>query len=187
MATSKSPRPPLSKTLLRALSQGGGVAVDFITFLHDIRHWQSAYGRGGSAYVHELKRLKEHRLAREALRTLERRGFVRCQHQADRLIVSLTPKGWDAALPEQLRHAPVHEPNTFTVVIFDIPETASAVRQQLRLLLRQGGFIKLQQSVWMSNLNNQTILANFIQRERLTRWVNLFCASKLLVPPRHQN
>lgn len=73
----------------------------------------------------------------------------------------------------------------YTVVIFDIPQSENTARRQLRLLLRQGGFYKLQQSVWASSNDNYELLADFIKHLKLQQWVNLFRGSNFLYLPVH--
>ncbi len=183
MKVTPSNQPPLSKVLLYLLQGTGQATIDFVTFLHTARYWRSAYQRGGSAYVQELKRLRREAAARSTLQTLQRGGLVTIRRQNHRLIVALTHQGRTSALAYKLRHSLPNATNIFTVVIFDIPESAAPARQRLRLLLRQGGFTKLQQSVWGSQRNVYQLIADLLRQEKLTPWVNLFQATQFLNRP----
>lgn len=179
-------RRPNSKLLLALLRGTGQIVVNYIRFLHDLKYWRSAYQRGGRAYVDQLKQLRRPLTAAQALTTLQRSGFIIIRGSSKQQLVSLTHKGRTAALAEELRRAPPRIGQSFTLVIFDIPETASRIRQRFRWLLRQGGFIKLQQSVWLSQQNVYGLIVDFIKQERLTRWVNVLEATRLLFFPHEQ-
>lgn len=71
--------------------------------------------------------------------------------------------------------------NSRLMVIFDIPEQQKHLRQQLRLLLRELKFVKIQQSVWGSDYDSRDILAQEIARLEIQHYVELFEAVRVPV------
>jgi DNA-binding transcriptional regulator PaaX len=114
-----------------------------------------------------------------ALRSLQRNKFITARKIGKKLIIELTAKGVSATLSEQLRQEILLPSGTYTMVIFDIPETEREARRQFRWLLRQGEFIKLQQSVWISKHNVQNTITRFIKNLKLDKWVNVGLVSNL--------
>jgi DNA-binding transcriptional regulator PaaX len=172
-----------SKILLDILAKTSQTLIDFGTFFYDMKHWRSAYMRGGSAYVRELKKLKNEKGVRLAYESLRRSKYITARKIGKKLIISLTAKGVAKTLSEQLLSTKPNAQNFYTVVIFDIPETERLARRQFRLFLRQSGFKKLQQSVWVSNNDVLQSLAKFIKQIKLQCWVNVFYAKNFLYPP----
>ena len=174
---------PLTKLILGLLAGTGKPAIDFYSMLYDMRHYHGAYLRGGHASVQELKRLRREQDAKRALRQLQYAKYVKARRIGKRLEISLTQKGLAVTLALQLKQAAKSKLG-YTVVIFDVPQSENAARRQLRLLLRQGGFTKLQQSVWISQKDVYRLLADFIKKVKLEQWVNIFYGSNLLhLPP----
>lgn len=175
---------PITKLLLELLAAAGTGTVDFYVMLHDLRFHRGAYLGGGHGYVKELQRLQNERAAKLVLKRLRERGYIRAQKLGRRLMVTLTTKGEQTTLAARLRVAPLRADRLYTVVIFDIPQSQNQTRRQFRWLLRQGGFIKLQQSVWVSRADAYQVLAAFTKRLRLEPWVNVFYARSFLNLPR---
>lgn len=176
-------RIPLTKIILSLLVKAGGAAADFYTTMSDLRSYQSAYLLGGRAYVQELKRLKEESYVKRAFYQLKHAKYVKARRIGKRLVVSLTEKGLAITLAHQLKQAPKSK-HGLTVVVFDIPQTENEARRQFRLLLRQGGFTKLQQSVWVSQKDNYKLLVDFVKRTKLQPWINVFYGSNFLHRPK---
>ncbi|MFH1112084.1 MAG: hypothetical protein V1712_03400 [Patescibacteria group bacterium] len=181
MSTAK----PLTKTLLQILTVAGKGAIDFYNLAYDLKFNGSAYLHGGHTYVRQLKRLQNEREAKLVLKRLRQRGYIKAEKLGRRLLVTLTTKGRQATLATQLQNAPMLSGGWFTVVIFDVPQSVNNARRQLRWLLRQGDFIKLQQSVWISRADAYKPLTELCQRLKLQPWVNVFYARNFLHLP-HQ-
>ncbi len=181
---SQTPRLPATKLLLALLARTGEASIDFYTFLHDLRYHRGTYMRGGHELVQELKRLGEAKQAQRVLDRLHQARYLKAHEIGNRLIVTLTKKGLAAALAVQLHQAPRRADKLCTVVIFDIPETERGARRQFRLLLRQGGFTKLQQSVWVSRGDTHELVTKFVKQAALEAWVNVFLATSFLHLPR---
>lgn len=92
------------------------------------------------------KRRADHRV-REAARRMERAGLLRRSAGG----YELTKRGLKSAELANLSRA--REPRTWDrkwrIVIFDVWEKRKAVRNRLRAMLRERGFVRLQDSVWV--------------------------------------
>ena|SRR3989338_2155008 len=183
MATASS-QTPLTKALLCFLRELGDTAIDFVHLAESLSsHYGSAYSRGGYEYVAELKQLAKEQKLRQIVYALRRSKYIKAAKVGSRFMLELTEKGKAATLLHQLRTSPWHRENTYTIVIFDIPETQRAARLQFRQLLKAGGFKLLQHSVWISQRDSYKVVADFITRLRLKRWVNVYHATDLLHSP----
>ncbi len=183
MAKNKEKRQSLPKILLYLLFQAGKIANKSITIANDTCRWQSALLQGGLGYIRICRKLEDERTARRALYNLKRNNYIKTKKVNDQLILTLTNKGVKILLQEQLLQAPRHSGRRFTVVIFDIPESTNSIRRQFRWFLRQSGFKKLQQSVWVSNRDIYIPLTKFIKQLKIEEWVNVFLADNFLQPP----
>ncbi|OHA54132.1 MAG: CRISPR-associated endonuclease Cas2 [Candidatus Veblenbacteria bacterium RIFOXYA2_FULL_43_9] len=172
-----------SKILLFLLSRTGELAVGSLVALYDIRRWGWAYVKDGGASIREIKQLQNKSRVREAYRSLKRYNYLIERKVGRRLIITLSDKGKTALIKQQLLQADYLPKGTFTVIIFDIPESERLSRRQFRLLLRQSGFIKLQQSVWVSRRDVRQAVAEFIHRLKLSKWVNVYYGSNFFKVP----
>ncbi len=180
--TSKTP--PLTKLLLKALISTGQEVINFIEFSNDIRHYQSIFRTGGYEAVQEFKKLQQANKLKKTINNLKYSNLIKTKKIGKKLIISLTDKGQMSSLSLQLRQAERHHNKLYTVVIFDIPETQRSARRHFRLLLRQGEFKKLQQSVWVSPRDNFQLLTNFIKQHQLNKWVNVFYGQNFFLSPK---
>lgn len=175
---------PLTRVLLSVVN---GFTEASVELSHLITALSTGYGsawiKGGHPYVAELKRLRHKTTLLYALNQLKRSNYVRTKKIGDRLIISLTQKGLSSNIVNLLKLAKPNSSGTYTVIIFDIPETQRVARRQFRLLLRQGNFKKLQQSVWVSQADTYKIMADFIVSAKLKPWVNLYRGTDFLFSP----
>lgn len=163
--------------LAQLIAQGYSIALE-------MRRYQTIYLLGGGhERVLELKRARQQRQWRDALRQLKHSGYVNAKATGHRLIIGLTSKGERALLVHQLAQAPRCQPGHGVIVSFDIPETAKVSRNYLRSFLRQTGFRQMQKSVWWHEREVIGPLRDFIQQRRLTHWVSIFRAE---VVPEHR-
>ncbi len=180
------PPAPLTKLLLRTLAATGQRVVDFYVMLHDLKYNRGWYRQGGHANVREEQWLRDERRAKLALVRLRRSNYVIARKIGQRLVIELTDKGRQALLSQTLRSAPKAHDGSLTVVVFDVPESQRLARQQLRLMLKQGGFVKLQQSVWVSERDCYGLVSDFVKRIKAARWVNVFRGYDFLHLPEKQ-
>lgn len=179
MTTSNTKR-PLTKTILYFLASIGEAGLDYYNMFAAPRRfgWQ-AVGQD-RYYVRELSRLRDKAVAQRALKNLRKSKYIIAQKIGKKVMIKLTSKGLKTTLTNQLRQAPKRSDGLATVVIFDIPEDFRAVRRELRWFLRQGGFHKLQQSVWLHEGDVYKLVNNFIKETKAERWINVFYGSNFL-------
>lgn len=89
-----------------------------------------------------------------ALSRLARRGFVTFENVGGRKYARITEKGKRFLAYEQQRAALAvtvkrRWDRRFRIVMFDIPERRRSIRIQLRRTMRETGFLRLQDSVWV--------------------------------------
>jgi len=178
-------RIPLSKLLLIILKGLGETAIELGDLSQAItQRYSSAWRRGGQSFVADLKRLRQRQILQQTLNQLKRSQYLSAQRIGKRLLISLTNKGKADDVVQKLLHAKPYTEKFSTVVIFDVPRTHNWARKQFRQLLKQGGFIKLQQSVWISSKDTYDVIAKFIKQVKIQAWVNVFRAKDFLRQPK---
>ncbi|MBI5466037.1 MAG: CRISPR-associated endonuclease Cas2 [Candidatus Kerfeldbacteria bacterium] len=171
--------------LVEVLTRAGEAAIEIGSFFAALQSgYGGAYRRGGSAYVAELKRSLHDKDVRQALYDLKRKQYVIARRIGSRLELALTSKGVAVTVSQRLLQAKEHSKGICTVVIFDIPRSENAARRRFRWFLRQGGFTKLQQSVWVSRRIVRKPLMDLVRKLKLQSWVNVFDAGNFLNYPR---
>ncbi|MGB9680867.1 MAG: CRISPR-associated endonuclease Cas2 [Minisyncoccia bacterium] len=84
---------------------------------------------------------------------LKNRGLITFEKKGGKTFVRLTEKGERELLKYQLREMTIQRPKKWDkkwrVIIFDIKEKRKVIRERLRQELKNLGFIKLQNSVWV--------------------------------------
>lgn len=100
----------------------------------------------GSRRIGYQARTSAGRLARKGLVIFEKRGSAK--------YVRITPEGKRRLAIEQAKallsvRQKKRWDRRFRMVVFDIPQKRRIVRDQLRSLMREAGFYRLQQSVWV--------------------------------------
>jgi len=167
---------PLTKLLIKLMAASGQTAIDYYNLIYDLKYHRQDYLAGGHKLVKEMERLRELRQAEAALYQLRRSKYIKAKKIGDKMIVHLTAKGLTLTLADSLRRSP-KKSTGYTVVIFDIPENVRLARDHWRWLLKQGGFTKLQQSVWCSQRDVYDLITKFAKKYRLEKWVNVFQAT----------
>lgn len=179
-------RRPLTKILLTVLANATNTTVELGQLTLALgQGYGTAWRRGGREYVAEIKHLRQARRLRTTLNQLRYKKYIVARKTGNHLLISLTPKGRAATLVYRLQQATPHPAGYYTVVIFDIPESQAWARKQFRLLLKQGGFTKLQQSVWVSRADTYKAVVEFVQKVKLQSWVNVYHATNFLNQPLH--
>lgn len=65
------------------------------------------------------------------------------------------------------------------MIIFDIPENKAALRQQLRMQLKDWQFEQIQKSVWATDLDYREGLAELIEELHLGKYLQIYEGAKL--------
>lgn len=102
-----------------------------------------------------------------AIRSLRERGLVKTEVDEGKIIITLTELGKDSILV-------INEAKwdgKWRLVIYDIPEDKRVVRDLLRRRLKEWGFVKWQQSIWITKSNITDKLRRLISRLGIESWV----------------
>lgn len=122
-------------------------------------------------YHYGIPELKKASLA-QALKRLRENGFVELLSNQE-LAVRLTDAGKIQALWTKMRLEDEKWDGKWRLVIWDIPEKRRNARDLLRHQLRQLGFKKYQQSVWISKKNCTLLLKDYIKKVGIEDWVTV--------------
>lgn len=151
----------LSEFTLLALEK----AIDGSIRINHLLNNPSFYAyKGGWDY-----QLKKSELA-QAIKRLREKGLIEYEEgKTNQMIMKLTNLGKDAlgdmSIPEE------DWDGKHRIVIFDIPESKSTVRDLFRRRLKDWGFKKWQQSVWINKNNVTARLRQLIERLGIKDWV----------------
>lgn len=110
------------------------------------------------------KRYKLAFQARTAAQRLAIKGHVRWVERNGKKFLEITESGKRALVLAQARaEAPARKKRRwdrrYRMVIFDIPERRRAVRERLRRLMNEFGFLRLQDSIWISPYDCEDLVA----------------------------
>jgi len=159
MSLPESRKRKLADLMLLSLekSADGYLRIQDFTY----HHYRYKYGIPNlkrSAFSMALKRLRENGLVE----------FVDDQE----LLIRLTAKGKDRAVVLNLLwEGNLKWDGKWRIVIFDVPEKRRAARDLLRIKLKEWGFIKWQQSVWVTKKNCTEVLRNYIRQVGIEDWI----------------
>ncbi|MBI5733752.1 MAG: CRISPR-associated endonuclease Cas2 [Candidatus Kerfeldbacteria bacterium] len=165
---------PLSKIMLGIIAQVGEKTANSVNGYLDLIINPTVLRYGRLIDTTGINALHDKRRSRAALRNLERSNYIKTKRLGQKIFISLTSKGQIELLSGELKQAKPNPQKIYTVVIFDIPESQRAVRDQVRYLLKQSDFKKLQQSVWVSRLDNYETVRKFIKQHQAQAWLNVF-------------
>ena len=161
--------------LAECLEEQGSLWANFmIGASHPL--YRRTFMGGGAEAVRRRRAAEAERAYRKHLALLKHQQWIQIRRIGNEIQFALTPKGKKILLKEQMKNAPPCDNNECTIVIFDIPEQERLVRQQFRWLLKECGFTKLQQSVWMSRCDVITPLRAFITHTKSDAWIRVFRA-----------
>lgn len=104
----------------------------------------------------------------QAINRLREKGLVEINQSSDQIILKLSGLGRDALGLFDLEE---EWDGKWRVVIFDIPESNRVVRDLFRRRLKQWGFKRWQQSVWLTKSNITDKLRQIIKNLEIEKWV----------------
>ncbi len=89
----------------------------------------------------------------DTLRYLKQRGLVEWRREGHDIVITLTKEGKERASKYQIDELVLERPRTWDkkwrVVVFDIPNSSTFVRNVFRRKLKELGFYALQKSIWV--------------------------------------
>jgi len=139
-------RIPLQTILLGTLYVGGvlGIALVAPNAVHLFEFLNPIARKNGVRFNQRV---------RQALGRLEQRGLIRVTSEGQTRTIELTKEG--EALIDGLYAGsyviplPARWDGKWRLVMFDVPEVRKAIRDTLRMLLRNAGFVHFQDSAWI--------------------------------------
>jgi len=138
----------ISKKILKGLLIGGAIYIGasspyFVLFL--ARNIWRALGEKPSS--------KDDTRFKNAFYYLKRKGLINVQKRNHQIYISLTKEGRKRAGKYLIDDLKIQKPKkwdkVWRIIIFDIPDLTRLKRDAFRGKLRELGFYKLQQSVWV--------------------------------------
>jgi len=151
-------------------------AIDLYSFF---LNYQRAVLRYGWPYARELKEIRDERELRRRLNELKRRQFIQTRIISKHMELKLTDRGVTVEYLDRLKKIK-DGGDIATIIIFDIPETESHIRRQLRLMLKQMGFKKVQQSVWARQADVYRPMKEYVKELKAGQWINIIRTSDSL-------
>ncbi len=118
----------------------------------------------------------------QSLRRLFQKGYIKTEYKESKRIIKLTKKGQLHALFEKSKNETFNKKEwdgSWTIVSFDVPENARAVRKQLRKLLNEYEYKILQASVYISPQPFPDGGYAYLKYSKLDRYITIFTARKI--------
>jgi len=116
----------------------------------------------------------------DAVRRLEQRGLVKMISKSGKKFLALTNKGELKKLFIKAKISKFVEwDGKWRMIIFDIPEGTNKKRDQLRWLLKQNGYIKLQASVYINPYPINRDAIDYLQQTGLMAYVRIVRADEV--------
>lgn len=116
----------------------------------------------------------------KTIKRLRKRGYIEYSDRSE-LILKLTEFGNNKALISKIKTFNERDwDGSWRLVSFDIPETNRAVRDILRYKLKELGFTKLQNSVWISKVDCAGLIEKYIHDLGIGKWVKVIESDKLV-------
>lgn len=111
---------------------------------------------------------------KETIKLMQKNGLIKIIGQGDSYLVGLTFQGIAALLRVKLRGIDALPKGSVCMVVFDVPEKKRIIRRQLCRLLEEVGFIRIQRSVWVSQLDAAELLKEFFLAKNIIRWIRIY-------------
>lgn len=129
----------------------------------------------------EYERKKMRRTFSQFIHYLQTRGYIRVKALEGTKGIMLTPKGVERALKmrRKLSERRRRKDGKWIMVMFDIPEQKRSSRQILRDALRELGYEKFQQSVWVCPYDTFAETEKMIREYQLIPYVKLFLIEEI--------
>lgn len=152
---------------------------DTFSLLSDVAYSRSPfllYGNDGKRYQ---KAKEEYWEKRKTLKRLQEKKLLVIQKAADQYRIALTEEGARQVFRLKVMSADILPSDEVCMVIFDIPESEQKIRQKLRKFLFQAGFIPIQRSVWISNVDASQPLSELFEVTGAKKWIRVYRAHEI--------
>lgn len=115
-----------------------------------------------------------------ALKSLQKRNYLTCYAEGEKILIAMTQAGIEEALKRQIKQKRRKLKKQERVYVsFDIPEVTKSVRVALRRLLKESGFTMVQMSLWSSRRDVGKEFAKFIELIGAKKWIYVFIGSPI--------
>jgi CRISPR-associated endonuclease Cas2 len=158
------------------MSNYGSIVADILTFLDEAKELIPYPFETPYAYRNRLL-FGEYT---QAVKRLHKRKMLRIYKKDDKKYICLTHQGHLETLLLKAR-VMNKQPwdHKWRLCVFDIPERAKRMRDQLRYLLKQNNFIKLQASVFISPNPINTAAIEYLQATNLIRYIRMLRVDRI--------
>ncbi len=109
---------------------------------------------------------------------LRENGFVELISDEE-LAARITDEGKTKALWAKMKLEDEKWDGKWRIIMWDIPEKRRKARDLLRHQLKQLGFIRFQNSIWVSKKNCADLLNEYIKKVGIDEWVSIFESSTI--------
>jgi len=110
----------------------------------------------------------------DTVRQMKKRGVVEVFEKRGKKFIKLTHKGQLETLLYGLRSEKQDQwDGKWRIVIFDIPEKSRSKRDMIRRLLRREGFVRLQNSVFISPFKLQRKSVEYLKKSHLLHYIRI--------------
>ncbi len=176
------------KTKSEIIEQGKAFTHNFFVTLcecHDILASSRRYRSIGSweSALDDMrhKEIFDKLKAKKALRNLRDKKWLEMRRKGQELEVRMTDKGEVALLYLQANQEQKPLPlKQQCYVFYDFPVGANKARDKFRYHLKQCGFKKFQDSVWVSDKDLVDYVVSFVNRLGIANWVKIIVGKDLL-------
>ncbi|MBI2552358.1 CRISPR-associated endonuclease Cas2 [Candidatus Uhrbacteria bacterium] len=155
--------------------QAANMNPDSIHIPGYVRRGQSAIGLGGYRERERRRRLRDRDWLRQRIKHLKDQHYIETVKEGERQLVKLTAKGKYEVLRlqflMQMRNPDQKKRDgRLWLAMYDVPESKRAHREFFRRLLKQGGFIMLQRSIWISRCDPRPSIDELLKYIGLERF-----------------
>jgi len=116
-----------------------------------------------------------------AIYNLEKNKYIKREKNEDeKILIKLTKKGYEKALMLKIKSKKnEHWDKKWRIIIFDVPEKHRNQRDFLRFLLKNFGFYKLQQSVWITPYKIEEEIKKWLSDKEYSKFIRFFIAETI--------
>ncbi|HAL50357.1 TPA: hypothetical protein DDY56_04475 [Candidatus Uhrbacteria bacterium] len=125
-----------------------------------------------------LWRQEESRKKR-AIKYLQNKKLIKIKRLGNKYQTILTDDGIAEYFRLKVLRSDLLPNDKVTMVVFDIPESQSNSRKQLRRFLDHAGFMPIQKSVWISPFDAGQELAKLFKVKGKNGWIKVFVAKQI--------
>ena len=133
-----------------------------------VRRGQSMMGIGGYREREQRRIIRDREWLRRRIRHLKRQHYIDAVQEGTRQLLKLTSKGAGEILRLQFlmqmrSQSQKKWDGRLWLAMYDVPELKQMYRRFFRQLLKEGGFIMLQKSIWVSRHNPQPVMGELLK------------------------